>query len=195
MRAALDAARPARFLKTGSCGNNRDSSTTQRLTGGNLRARIPRVARPQPFRYTIPSLGRLAQRLAQVLYTHKAGGSNPSSPTNMFVTAPALAPFPFSGPIAGDSNPRAGEGGGTDRSRRGCASIREHPSSPTSMFVTASATMPFLFQARRGGFEPAEKGRPIGPPRSFAFRALCAPFTRARPKGDRSARRHPRVRR
>ena len=25
--------------------------------------------------------GRLAQRLAQVLYTHKAGGSNPSSPT------------------------------------------------------------------------------------------------------------------
>ena len=26
--------------------------------------------------------GRLAQRLAQVLYTHKAGGSNPSSPTN-----------------------------------------------------------------------------------------------------------------
>ena len=27
------------------------------------------------------SHGRLAQRLAQVLYTHKAGGSNPSSPT------------------------------------------------------------------------------------------------------------------
>lgn len=27
------------------------------------------------------SRGRLAQRLAQVLYTHKAGGSNPSSPT------------------------------------------------------------------------------------------------------------------
>ena len=29
----------------------------------------------------LPITGRLAQRLAQVPYTHKAGGSNPSSPT------------------------------------------------------------------------------------------------------------------
>ena len=32
--------------------------------------------------YTSCACGRLAQWLAQVLYTHKAGGSNPSSPTN-----------------------------------------------------------------------------------------------------------------
>ena len=34
--------------------------------------------------------GRLAQRLAQVLYTHKAGGSNPSSPTTVFEELPAM---------------------------------------------------------------------------------------------------------
>ena len=30
---------------------------------------------------TLPALGRLAQRLAQVPYKHKIGGSNPSPPT------------------------------------------------------------------------------------------------------------------
>ena len=39
----------------------------------------------------LPITGRLAQRLAQVPYTHKVGGSNPSSPT-MYPTAPPALP-------------------------------------------------------------------------------------------------------
>ena len=46
----------------------------------------------------------MAQRLAQVLYTHKAGGSNPSSPTIELETVLARGPFLF-GPSAWDSNP------------------------------------------------------------------------------------------
>ena len=41
------------------------------------------------------SHGRLAQRLAQVLYTHKAGGSNPSSPTIVRETRGPCAPSRF----------------------------------------------------------------------------------------------------
>ena len=37
----------------------------------------------------------MAQRLAQVLYTHKAGGSNPSSPTTCFVRLPVMGAFRF----------------------------------------------------------------------------------------------------
>ena len=51
------------------------------------------------------SQGLLAQRLAQVLYTHKAGGSNPSSPTIELETVLASGPFLF-GPSAWDSNPK-----------------------------------------------------------------------------------------
>lgn len=40
-------------------------------------ARLPNIM----FSAILFCHGRLAQRLAQVLYTHKAGGSNPSSPT------------------------------------------------------------------------------------------------------------------
>ena len=41
------------------------------------------------------SRGRLAQRLAQVLYTHKAGGSNPSSPTTDLIGSQQWEPFFF----------------------------------------------------------------------------------------------------
>lgn len=52
--------------------------------------------------------GRLAQRLAQVLYTHKAGGSNPSSPTNECEREGRVAPaFLFS--VRG-FEPRLGRG-------------------------------------------------------------------------------------
>ena len=47
----------------------------------------------------------MAQRLAQVLYTHKAGGSNPSSPTTDLETVLERGPFLF-GPGAWDSNPQ-----------------------------------------------------------------------------------------
>ena len=52
------------------------------------------VIGPAPLRYTYPH-GRLAQRLAQVLYTHKAGGSNPSSPTIELLTVPPWHRFLF----------------------------------------------------------------------------------------------------
>ena len=54
--------------------------------------------------YTVPH-GRLAQRLAQVLYTHKAGGSNPSSPTIDRNTAPAMVPFLVRAPVRGIRTP------------------------------------------------------------------------------------------
>lgn len=41
------------------------------------------------------SHGRLAQWLAQVLYTHKAGSSNLSSPTIEFYAAPSGAVFSY----------------------------------------------------------------------------------------------------
>ena len=43
----------------------------------------------------LSSRGRLAQRLAQVLYTHKAGGSNPSSPTTELLGLQRWRPFLF----------------------------------------------------------------------------------------------------
>lgn len=58
--------------------------------------------------------GRLAQRLAQVLYTHKAGGSNPSSPTIELETVLERGPFLF-GPISWDSNP---QGCGAEETRK-----------------------------------------------------------------------------
>ena len=45
------------------------------------------------FSVILNAHGRLAQRLAQVLYTHKAGGSNPSSPTIDSQAAPATGPL------------------------------------------------------------------------------------------------------
>ena len=65
------------------------------------------------------SRGRLAQRLAQVLYTHKAGGSNPSSPTKECEREGRVALAflfsvrgfePRSGRGAGGFEPRSGRG-------------------------------------------------------------------------------------
>ena len=50
-------------------------------------ARLPNIM----FSAILFCYGRLAQRLAQVLYTHKAGGSNPSSPTTDTEGLPPLA--------------------------------------------------------------------------------------------------------
>ena len=50
-------------------------------------ARLPNIM----FSAILFCHGRLAQRLAQVLYTHKAGGSNPSSPTTDTEGLPPLA--------------------------------------------------------------------------------------------------------
>ena len=52
------------------------------MAGDSRSSRIARKVLDSNEKYGILlSYGRLAQRLAQVLYTHKVGGSNPSSPT------------------------------------------------------------------------------------------------------------------
>ena len=60
------------------------------LLSGNRPTRLPsenHIAKPAGRRYQLPwmphgnPVGRLAQRLAQLLYTQLVGGSNPSPPT------------------------------------------------------------------------------------------------------------------
>ena len=101
--------------------------------------------------------GRLAQRLAQVLYTHKAGGSNPSSPTIELETVLERGPFLF-GPISWDSNP---QGCGAEETRkrfpaqharavgpkrkRAASAARGHPSSPTTDLIGSQQWEPFFF--------------------------------------------------
>ena len=73
-----------------------------------ISAPIYPIEMPIPlFSVILNAHGRLAQRLAQVLYTHKAGGSNPSSPTILIVTAPATGPFPYPGHVQGFEPARA----------------------------------------------------------------------------------------
>ena len=112
------------------------------------------------------SRGRLAQRLAQVLYTHKAGGSNPSSPTIELLGLQRWRPF-FFVPGAWDSNP---QGCGAEETRsvfqrstrgaerrsgaRAAPAARGHPSSPTTELETVLARGPFFVWAQRMGFEP-----------------------------------------
>ena len=112
---------------------------------------------PSPISAILYDRGRLAQRLAQVLYTHKAGGSNPSSPTTDLIGSQQWKPF-FFGPSAWDSNP-TGCGAEETRKRfpaqharavgpkrkRAASAARGHPSSPTIKLETVLERGPFLF--------------------------------------------------
>ena len=99
----------------------------------------------------------MAQRLAQVLYTHKAGGSNPSSPTTDLIGSQLWGPFIF-GPIAEGFEPaRVRSCGNAKRfpaqharseatkRKRAAPAARGHPSSPTTELETVLARGPFLF--------------------------------------------------
>ena len=113
------------------------------------------------------SHGRLAQRLAQVLYTHKAGGSNPSSPTTDLIGSQLWGPFLFQAHRRGirtrkgaelrkrvsvfqrsTRGPQARSGSGR-RSRTRTSLIAHH------RFDRLPAMGAFLFWAQRMGFEPA----------------------------------------
>ena len=107
--------------------------------------------------------GRLAQRLAQVLYTHKAGGSNPSSPTNglrrprqrgRFLFRARCAGFEpmgarsrvnaraFAGTARGPRGPKRGARGAS-RTRNPTSRGLPHPLTPeVSGFPRASANRP-----------------------------------------------------
>ena len=115
------------------------------------------------FCYTLSPHGRLAQRLAQVLYTHKAGGSNPSSPTTDLIGSQLWGPFLFQAHRRGIRTRKGAElrkrvsvfqrstRGPQARSGSGRRSRTRHPSSPTTDLIGSQLWGPFLFQAHRRG--------------------------------------------
>ena len=111
----------------------------------------------QLFCYTLSPHGRLAQRLAQVLYTHKAGGSNPSSPTTDLIGSQLWGPFLFKAHRRGIRTRKGAElrkrvsvfqrstRGPQARSGSGRRSRTRHPSSPTTDLIGSQQWEPIFF--------------------------------------------------